>query len=56
MKKNLLRYSAMQPSHFYFGYPKVPLKTMINMLAEWVKAGGKTADKPTHFQEREGKY
>ena len=43
-------------SFLLFGYPKVPLKTMINMLAEWVKAGGKTADKPTHFQEREGKY
>jgi hypothetical protein len=39
-----------------FGYPKVPLKTMIMILAAWVKQGGKTKNKPTHFQEREGKF
>jgi hypothetical protein len=39
-----------------FGYPKVTLKNMIEVLAEWVKNGGKTMNKPTHFQEREGKF
>lgn len=39
-----------------FGYPKVTLKNMMVILAEWVKQGGKTMNKPTHFQEREGKF
>ena len=39
-----------------FGYPKVTLQIMIMVLAEWVKQGGKTINKPTHFQEREGKF
>jgi len=39
-----------------FGYPKTPLKTMIEILAAWVKQGGKTKNKPTHFQEREGRF
>jgi len=39
-----------------FGYPKVPLKNMMMILAEWIKQGGKTMNKPTHFQEREGKF
>ena len=39
-----------------FGYPKVPLKRMMEMLAEWIRQGGKTLNKPTHFQEREGQF
>ncbi|MBX2923451.1 MAG: NAD(P)-dependent oxidoreductase [Chitinophagaceae bacterium] len=39
-----------------FGYPRVTLKQMITLLAEWVKQGGKTINKPTHFQEREGQF
>lgn len=39
-----------------FGYPRVSLLQMIDWIAEWVEAGGQTWDKPTHFQEREGKY
>jgi nucleoside-diphosphate-sugar epimerase len=39
-----------------FGYPKVPLKTMMNILAEWIKQGGKILNKPTHFQERKGQF
>jgi len=39
-----------------FGPSKVSLKQMIEVIAEWVKTGGKTLDKPTHFQEREGKF
>ena len=37
-----------------FGYPRVTLKQMIALLADWVKQGGETINKPTHFQEREG--
>jgi nucleoside-diphosphate-sugar epimerase len=39
-----------------FGYPKITLKAMIELLAGWLEAGGKTKDKPTHFQERKGNF
>ena len=39
-----------------FGYPKVTLKQMINLFADWLQHGGKTINKETHFQEREGNY
>ncbi|MET7000323.1 NAD-dependent epimerase/dehydratase family protein [Chitinophaga defluvii] len=39
-----------------FGYPSVSLMEMIRMIAEWLKQGGKISNKPTHFQEREGKF
>ncbi|RPF54278.1 NAD-dependent epimerase/dehydratase family protein [Aquisalibacillus elongatus] len=43
-------------SHRLFGYPKVSVREMIEMIAEWVKHDGDTHDKPTHFQEREGAF
>jgi Nucleoside-diphosphate-sugar epimerases len=39
-----------------FGYPRVSLLQMIDWIAEWVQAGGKTWNKSTHFQERKGKF
>lgn len=39
-----------------FGYPKVSLKEMIQLTAEWLLQNGKTIYKPTHFQERKGQY
>ena len=39
-----------------FGTPEVSLDDMIMLTAEWVKNEGETLDKPTHFQEREGKF
>ena len=39
-----------------FGYPRVSLKQMMELLAEWMTSGGKKLNKPTHFQERKGKY
>lgn len=39
-----------------FGYPTVSLKTLIRWQAEWILAGGRSLGKPTHFEEREGKY
>lgn len=39
-----------------FGYPQVSLQQMIDWVAEWVGAGGETLNKPTHFQERKGKF
>ena len=39
-----------------FGYPRVSLKEMIEMTAQWLLQNGTTIYKPTHFQERKGKY
>jgi nucleoside-diphosphate-sugar epimerase len=43
-------------AHKLFGYPRVTLRQMIDLTAHWVLQGGKTLDKPTHFQERAGKF
>lgn len=39
-----------------FGYPQTSLKQMIGITAQWLTEGGKTINKPTHFQERKGQY
>lgn len=39
-----------------FGYPRVTLKEMIEIIAAWLEEGGKTINKPTHFQERTGQF
>ena len=38
------------------GHPSVSLEQMINWTAHWLKRGGETLDKPTHFQERKGAF
>lgn len=43
-------------AHQLFGYPQVSLRQMIEWVVEWVKEGGMTFDKPTHFQERQGVF
>lgn len=39
-----------------FGYPSVPLDKLILWQAEWLSQGGRSLGKPTHFEERNGKY
>jgi nucleoside-diphosphate-sugar epimerase len=39
-----------------FGYPSVSIKEMIELDAAWLLEGGKTLNKPTHFQERKGNF
>ncbi len=39
-----------------FGYPSVALEQMIEWVAQWVEQGGSTLGKPTHFEERDGKF
>ncbi len=39
-----------------FGYPAMPLETMIDWVANWILADGPSLNKPTHFQEREGQF
>lgn len=48
--------SNCSKAHATFGYPRVTLKQMMGWIAEWVQIGGSTWNKPTHFQERDGKY
>ena len=43
-------------AHQLFGYPRVTLRQMITLIARWLELGGKTLNKPTHFQERTGKF
>ena len=39
-----------------FGYPRVPLETLIEWQAQWILDGGRALGKPTHFEERKGSY
>jgi len=39
-----------------FGYPKVTLLQMMELVAEWLNQSKRTLDKPTHYSERKGKY
>jgi dTDP-4-dehydrorhamnose reductase len=39
-----------------FGPQRVTIEQMQEVIAWWLNAGGKTLSKPTHFQEREGKF
>ncbi|HHV80777.1 TPA: NAD(P)-dependent oxidoreductase [bacterium] len=48
--------SNASQSHYLFGYPKVSLRQMIEWTAEWIESGRVTMGKPTHFQEREGRF
>ncbi len=38
------------------GRPKVPLDQVIQWSAKWIESKQRLLGKPTHFQEREGKY
>ena len=42
--------------HRLFGYPRVSLEQMVEWTAEWVRIGGTTLRKPTHFEVRDGKF
>lgn len=43
-------------SHRLFGYPRVTIREIIEINAKWISAGGEDFGKPTHFQERGGKF
>lgn len=40
----------------WFGEPTVSLDEMISMTADWIRAGGGSLGKPTHFEARDGKF
>ncbi|MBL8700726.1 MAG: NAD(P)-dependent oxidoreductase [Alphaproteobacteria bacterium] len=39
-----------------FGPPSVPLARMIGWTASWLRRGGRTLGKPTHYEVRDGQY
>jgi len=39
-----------------FGPPRVPIDAMIDWVADWVRRGGPSLNRPTHFSTRDGKY
>ncbi|MDQ6707303.1 MAG: NAD-dependent epimerase/dehydratase family protein [Acidobacteriota bacterium] len=39
-----------------FGSPSISLARMIDWVAEWIASGGPTLGKPTHFEQREGRF
>lgn len=39
-----------------FGASRVSISQMIELTAAWVEQGGEVLDKPTHFQERKGRF
>ena len=43
-------------SHDWFGPPTVTLDEMIDATAQWVRQGGATLDKPTHFETSDGRF
>jgi nucleoside-diphosphate-sugar epimerase len=39
-----------------FGRPRVNTQQMIDWIADWVRKGGTTLAKPTHFEDRAGRF
>jgi nucleoside-diphosphate-sugar epimerase len=42
--------------HRLFGFPSVTADQMIAWTAHWIKRGGTTLNKPTHFETRNGRF
>ncbi|MCE9631244.1 MAG: NAD-dependent epimerase/dehydratase family protein [Planctomycetia bacterium] len=45
-----------QRSYDWFGPPTVGIDDMIDAQADWVRRGGETLGKPTHFEVRDGQF
>lgn len=39
-----------------FGAPSVTIGQMIDWIADWIRSGGETLGKPTHFETRDGRF
>jgi nucleoside-diphosphate-sugar epimerase len=39
-----------------FGAPRVGVEQVMEWVAEWVRQGGRSLGKPTHFETRDGKF
>jgi len=45
-----------QLGHQLFGYPRVAVRQMVAWIAEWLRRGGATLDRATHFESRDGRF
>ena len=48
--------SNSQKAFELFGRPRVSVHQLIDWIADWVSKGGATLAKPTHFEERAGRF
>ncbi len=48
--------SCTQKAQALFGYPSIPVEQVIQWTADWVKHGGTTLNKPTHYETTDGKF
>ncbi|MGD2135697.1 MAG: NAD-dependent epimerase/dehydratase family protein [Gemmatimonadales bacterium] len=39
-----------------FGPPTTSIETMLDWVADWVRRGGRSLGRPTHFEERKGRF
>lgn len=39
-----------------YGAPSLPAETLVEWTADWVRRGGETLGKPTHYEARDGKF
>jgi nucleoside-diphosphate-sugar epimerase len=45
-----------QLAHRQFGYPRVSVGQLVHWVGDWVRRGGETWSKPTHFEVRDGQF
>ncbi len=48
--------SDSRAAHGLFGLPAVTADTLLEWVAEWVRRGGASLGKPTHFESRDGRF
>ncbi|HVH69723.1 MAG TPA: epimerase, partial [Candidatus Dormibacteraeota bacterium] len=48
--------SNAQKAFQLYGHPSVSAEQIITRIADWVSRGGETLAKPTHFEERAGRF
>jgi nucleoside-diphosphate-sugar epimerase len=48
--------SNAQKAYQLFGRPRISASQMLTWIADWVARGGETWAKPTHFEERAGRF
>ena len=39
-----------------FGKAEIGIGEMLDLVADWVRGGGRSLGKPTHFEARDGRY
>jgi nucleoside-diphosphate-sugar epimerase len=48
--------SNAQKAYALFGKPRMTIEKMLDWIADWVERGGETLSKPTHFENRAGRF